>query len=84
MHFYNQITAACAEAGEIIQSIATHVINKDSLIEIGNLLIHPQPELKQQLTVFKSVGLAIQDISVAEMVYTNAMKNKTGHSFQLS
>ncbi|WP_408605468.1 hypothetical protein [Legionella tunisiensis] len=39
---------------------------------------------KPHLTVFKSVGLAIQDLSVAEVVYQNALKNNLGSSFSLS
>ena len=58
----DQITAALAEAGEIIQAVESNLIRTNSLIEIGNLLMHPKPELKHQRTVFKSVGLAIQDI----------------------
>ena len=80
----DQIDAALKEAGEIICAIESSVIDLPSLHELGYLLTHQQPEFKNQLTVFKSVGLAIQDISIAEMAYRNAIDKKIGHNFDLS
>ncbi len=80
----DQITAATKEAGEIIRVLEAGNIEAKSLIELGQLLLHPQPKLKDQRTVFKSVGLAIQDISIAEMVYKNAVKRQVGCQFDLS
>ena len=80
----DQIEAALSEAGEIINAVESNIIEAQSLLEIGAILNKPLPTLKEQLTVFKSVGLAIQDISVAEMVYKNAMANQIGSAFDLS
>jgi len=77
----DQIEAALAEAGEVISAIEERVIKPTSLYEIGDLLINSQAGLKEKLTVFKSVGLAIQDIAVAALVYKHALKNKLGSIF---
>lgn len=77
----DQIEAAVAEAGEIISAMEHSVIKQSSLYELGNLLLNQQPGFKKKLTVFKSVGLAIQDICVAELVYDQAIKNKLGSNF---
>ncbi|MFA6303719.1 MAG: ornithine cyclodeaminase family protein [Legionella sp.] len=69
----DQLEAALAEAGEIIAAIDAHQLNKKSIIEIGEWLTHKNVDYTQCLTLFKSVGLAIQDISVAERVYQNAI-----------
>lgn len=80
----DQIEAALSEAGEIIDAIESKIIDAHSLLEIGSLLKPASPELKKRLTVFKSVGLAIQDISIADMVYKNAIKNQVGYQYNLS
>lgn len=79
----DQIEAAGAEAGEIISAIAKGKLTKESMIEIGSWLVKKAPDYTKKLTVFKSVGLAIQDLSVAQVVYQNALKMNLGSSFKL-
>ncbi|RMX20982.1 ornithine cyclodeaminase family protein [Legionella jordanis] len=80
----DQKKAALAEAGEIIAAVGSKTISKTNLKELGRLLLMKSTSTyKEKLTVFKSVGLAIQDISIAEAVYKNAVKNKLGTSFVL-
>lgn len=82
--FADQLTAVLAESGEIINAIAQQQLKQESIIEIGSWLTHKRPDYKNQLTVFKSVGLAIQDLSVASVVYRNALENNLGTPFTLS
>lgn len=70
----DQKTATLSEAGEIIHAIENHAIRPEKLLELGNLLQNSPMDLKHKLTVFKSVGLAIQDISIAHQVYQNYRK----------
>ena len=79
----DQIEAALSEAGEIIQAIESHVITYHSLLEIGSILNNTSLAFKDKLTVFKSVGLAIQDISLAEMVYKNTTAYQMGQHVDL-
>jgi ornithine cyclodeaminase len=80
----DQLDAAMKEAGEIINAVEQQKIKKDSIIELGSWLLKKEPHVPDQLTVFKSVGLAIQDLSVAQVVYQNAFKMSLGSTFKLN
>ena len=80
----DQLEAVLAESGEIISAIKEHQLKQDSIIEIGHWLEHKNTDYKNQLTVFKSVGLAIQDVSVAAVVYHNAIHKNLGVPFALT
>jgi len=80
----DQREAALAEAGEIISAFEAGVLKKSSIIEIGQYLLEKKDDVKNRLTVFKSVGLAIQDMSVAAQVYENAVKQGLGKVFSMS
>lgn len=80
----DQHEAAFAEAGEIISAIEFGLLKANSIIELGALLKTKDIHLKSKLTVFKSVGLAIQDISIAEQVYKNSLKFQLGKRYDLS
>jgi ornithine cyclodeaminase len=82
MVIVDQLEAALAESGEIISAVEENMLKKESIIEIGQWLLSKEGGYKERLTVFKSVGLAIQDLSVANIVYKNAMKRKLGQSFE--
>lgn len=76
----DQRTAAIAEAGEIIDGLENNVIKPTDLIELGDILNKPneQHQLKQKITLFKSVGLAIQDLAAAEKALELAMNKEIG------
>jgi ornithine cyclodeaminase/alanine dehydrogenase-like protein (mu-crystallin family) len=61
--------AALAEAGDLVAAIESGHFVADSLVEIGTVdrswALKRDPEA---ITVFKSVGLAIQDVAAAEVV----------------
>ncbi|WP_133128421.1 ornithine cyclodeaminase family protein [Legionella nagasakiensis] len=80
----DQREAVLAESGEIMSAINQHHLAKESIIELGHWLLHKKDDYKKQLTMFKSVGLAIQDLSVAEVVYQNAQAHNLGMPFALS
>ena len=79
----DQKEAALAEAGEVITAIESGHVKEKQLIELGELLQHRNSAYLKQLTLFKSVGLAIQDISIASCVYQNAVKDGLGFSWDL-
>ncbi|WP_133139572.1 ornithine cyclodeaminase family protein [Legionella genomosp. 1] len=80
----DQIDAAMKEAGEIINAIEQQQIKRESIVEFGTWLMEKAPLAQEKLTVFKSVGLAIQDLAVAEVVYQNALKMNLGSAFKLN
>ena len=56
----DQMEAVLSESGEIIKAVEQNTIKKDTLIEIGKLLILKDKDYKNQRTVFKSVSLAFR------------------------
>jgi len=80
----DQISAVLAESGEIISALAHNQLKQETMIEIGEWLTHKNTNYQNCLTVFKSVGLSIQDLSVASVVYNQAMDKKLGIPFELN
>jgi ornithine cyclodeaminase/alanine dehydrogenase-like protein (mu-crystallin family) len=58
---------ALREAGDVILAIAAGAISSDSLVELSAVLA--TPESTDGLSVFKSVGMAWQDLAVAEAIW---------------
>lgn len=82
--FVDQLEAVLSESGEVIKAVEQSILKKESIIEIGQWLLRKDMDYKNHSTVFKSVGLAIQDLSVAEVVYRNALKNSLGINFSIN
>lgn len=59
--------------GEIYQAKKAGKLNNSAVIELGNLLTNPNSGRTndQQITVADLTGVAVQDIAIAEAVYTN-------------
>src|SRR5918992_2177002 len=62
----DELDAILEESGEIIHAIETGTITKDALIELGTALTATSAEYRQR-TVFKTVGVAMQDWAVARL-----------------
>jgi ornithine cyclodeaminase len=62
----DQMEAAMAEAGDLLQAMSRGYLEVEGLIELGTLLASPPPPAGGW-TVFKSVGIAAQDLEVAEL-----------------
>jgi alanine dehydrogenase len=61
--------AALAEAGDLLAGIAAGALAATDLVELGSLAPdYASSRDAQAITVFKSVGLAIQDVAVAELI----------------
>ncbi|HFQ93951.1 MAG TPA: ornithine cyclodeaminase family protein [Anaerolineae bacterium] len=69
-------TAAClSEAGDLIMPIEENAITQaDIHAQLGEIITGQEPgrESEAEITLFKSVGLAIQDVAVAQEVYKMA------------
>jgi ornithine cyclodeaminase/alanine dehydrogenase-like protein (mu-crystallin family) len=59
---------------------------KDIHATLGEVILHRKPARsdKNELTVFDSTGLAIQDISCAQFAYLQAVKKNTGKLLNLT
>jgi ornithine cyclodeaminase len=66
--------ASMAEAGDVVAAIAQGFVTEADLVEIGTIergwTATRDPEA---VTVFKSVGLAIQDVAAAELVVARVL-----------
>ena len=77
--------ACLVEAGDLIIPIQEGAVTKDHIrAGLGDVVagLKPGRENDQQITLFKSVGLAIQDVSTANLVYHRALEAKVGHTFE--
>jgi len=71
----DQMAACLAEAGDIIQPIASGLITKKHIYaELGELATGAKVArtTASETTVFKSVGVAVQDLAVADLVFAKA------------
>jgi ornithine cyclodeaminase/alanine dehydrogenase-like protein (mu-crystallin family) len=62
----DQVEAALEEAGEVIHAVDSGVLERSSLVELGDAL--RTPPAASGRTVFKSVGLAVQDWAIARLL----------------
>ncbi len=64
----DHLPAALAEAGDLIQAMATGRLRSADLVELGEVISERRPP-RGGWTVFKSVGVAAQDWAIARLVY---------------
>ena len=77
----DQREASLAEAGDIIDAIAEGAITEDHIYaELGELVIGQKRGRtnEQEITLFKTVGLALQDVSTAKKIYEMAKSKNIG------
>jgi len=84
----DRVEAARAEAGDIVQSAEELGVAPDSLIagELGAVVsgVLPARTADDEITLFKSVGLAMQDVVCAQRVYRSAMAEGVGAEIDLT
>ena len=79
--------AAAAEAGDILLAQAEGAIGPDHVAgSLGDVLLGTVPgrTSPDEITLFKSVGVAVQDAAVAAQVYAAAEKSRLGIEIDLS
>jgi ornithine cyclodeaminase/alanine dehydrogenase-like protein (mu-crystallin family) len=82
----DSITACLVEAGDIIQPINSGIITEDHIhAEIGEIVLGTKEgrTSDDEITVFKSVGNAVQDVSAAAIILDNAAKLNIGSIINL-
>lgn len=85
--FVDQIEPCLKESGDLIKPIQQGIISEDHIAgEIGELLLNriAGRESDDQITVFKSVGVAIQDYVVATDIYNYWLEQGFGIEITLS
>lgn len=81
----DQREAALAEAGEVIAALERALLDEDELTELGALLVAETGarDSERQITLFKSVGLAVQDVVAARVAVTRAREAGLGRSIEI-
>jgi alanine dehydrogenase len=83
--FADSIDACKAEAGDFqIPAAANEWCWDDIAGELGHVITgaHPGRENDSEITLFKSVGLALQDMATASFVYREALAHGIGPDFE--
>lgn len=78
--------AIMAECGDILLAMKEHVISEANIYaEIGELLAGTKTGRAgdSEITLYKSVGIAIQDVATADLVYQKALKKHIGTNVEI-
>lgn len=85
-----KIVVDCKEqafhSGEVNVPLSKGLIKeKDIFGELGEIVVRKKParERKDEITIFDSTGLAIQDLYCANLVFTLAKKKKVGREIEI-
>lgn len=77
----------CTHSGEINVPWNTEELNEDDIVgEIGDIITGQKQgrTSPDDITLFDSTGLAIQDVAAAHVIYENAVERGFGTSFKLA
>lgn len=78
--------AALVESGDIVQGIRAghfteaHVVGELGEVVLGRIIARQSP---QDVTVFKSLGMAVEDVAAADLVYRRAIETGAGTALTL-
>ena len=84
--FVDSYEASLLEAGDLLIPISEKAINKNHIhAEIGEVITGKKSgrSTDNELTLFKSVGLAVQDLVTAKKIYSLAKESNVGTKFIL-
>jgi ornithine cyclodeaminase len=84
--FVDRRESALAEAGDFLQARDEGVVGDDHIVaELGEVLLGSDPGRRSpgEITLFKSVGVAVEDLAAARVVYAGAMAAGTGTRLEL-
>jgi alanine dehydrogenase len=83
--FVDARTAALAEAGDVVIPLREGIITEADLIELGAVAVGRQPGRRaaEEITFFKSVGIAVQDVAAAGEAVRRAREFGLGREIDL-
>jgi ornithine cyclodeaminase/alanine dehydrogenase-like protein (mu-crystallin family) len=79
--FVDSRAASLEEAGDLIQPLRAGLFDESHIYgELGELILGKIPgrQFREEITYFKSVGIAVQDAMAAQVALTNAHKMNIG------
>jgi ornithine cyclodeaminase/alanine dehydrogenase-like protein (mu-crystallin family) len=83
--FVDSFESASVEPGDLLEAVAAGVTNPEEWTELGTVVEgeHPGRQASDDLTFFKSVGLAVQDIAAGAAVIERALEQGLGFEVEL-
>lgn len=84
--FVDSIEQATKESGDMIEALATGSYKVDEISgEIGEVIAGKKSGRTnaQEITLFKSVGIAVEDVAVAYTIYKSALRHRAGIEIKL-
>jgi ornithine cyclodeaminase len=71
---------ALEESGDVIDPIKRGWLKEERIRTLGNLIMNPDdyPKIQKQTTLFKSVGMALFDVVISELIYNQARDKGLG------
>lgn len=83
--FTDVYESAMNEAGEIVIPISEGALDpKPKIVELGDLVnkVHPGRVEEKEITIYKSLGVGIQDLAAANYIYEWAKENSKGNKVE--
>jgi ornithine cyclodeaminase len=84
--FVDRRESALNESGDFLMAKADGLFGDEHILaEIGEVLIgqHPGRDQRDQITLFKSLGLAVEDLAAAHHIYERAIDENVGARVEL-
>ncbi len=84
--FVDSREAIMAECGDVLLAIKEGAIaERHASVEIGEVLPGNKPgrTTPEEITLYKSVGIAVQDVAAAQLVYQKALEKKVGTNVEI-
>jgi alanine dehydrogenase len=85
--FVDSRAAALVESGDIVMGIREDCFGPDHIVaELGELLADPKTVGRQsdsEITIFKSLGMAVEDVTAAELAYRRAVERNVGRELEI-
>ena len=83
-HVYTELPFAMEESGDLSQPLADGLLREDQVKYIGDWLMKDQRPLPQsgETTYFKSVGMGLLDLNVAQLIYNKALETGVGQKVE--
>ena len=85
--FVDSLDAVLAESGDFIIPLKNGTINKEKINgELGQVIAGSIKgrEFKEEITLFKTVGIAVQDVVTAFKIYQKANINNIGYKYNFN
>lgn len=79
----DSVDAALRESGDIIGAVRDGILKAEALIDLADVVAGRVPGRRErsELVVFRSVGLAVEDLFAARMLYARALERGAGTLF---